>query len=321
MHRLLVTDLSQAANPYKIRFVYGLGTYADAVSAGQYSEAMFISASSSAAQFVGAPVDVKMPELDADTKVWAAVWCATDTATISFFTGLHEYETYTASPKFDSVTDLAVDLVDAPNATAVGVIADASAAATAADADLGDLFTAIPAAVATAVLADSDHPLATGADGGALISTDVQDLSATLSVDAKTLNGATPNNATQLTQRSEPPTTAAIATAVWANVSRTLTSWGTLVTSLQSIIILINELVLVKPAAAPATKAESNAAAAAVPAATLALVEAEGGSLDKLKAAQRDSATRDPDTGVVTLRDGTTVEWDADGSRTTTEPD
>lgn len=43
-----------------------------------------------------------------------------------------------------------------------------------------------------------------GADNKVLISTDSQDLSTSLHVDAKKLNGNTPNNATQLIQRSEP---------------------------------------------------------------------------------------------------------------------
>ena len=53
-----------------------------------------------------------------------------------------------------------------------------------------------------------------GTDGKMLISTDNQDVSTTLHVDAKTLNGAVPANAPALVQRSEPPTASTIAGAV-----------------------------------------------------------------------------------------------------------
>jgi hypothetical protein len=107
---VLITDLSQAANPYKMRLVWGTGSYADAVTANQYSEFMFASTSTNAAQFGGFPYSMQMPNLASGTKVWAAVWCATNGATISMYLGVHEYPEITGDPHYTAGVDLPVNL-------------------------------------------------------------------------------------------------------------------------------------------------------------------------------------------------------------------
>jgi hypothetical protein len=85
LHRILVTNASKDT-VYRIRFIWGGGTPAQAVTADNYSSFFYIKEAT--AQQV---VDVMTPDLPIDTKVWAECWNATNLATISLFVGLHEY--------------------------------------------------------------------------------------------------------------------------------------------------------------------------------------------------------------------------------------
>jgi hypothetical protein len=91
LHRLMMVGAS-SSTAYKLRFVYGSGTMADAITAGQFSELVIMS--DPAAQQVPHDVfDVMMPRgTCGTTKVWVQAWNATDNATIDFLIGLHEYE-------------------------------------------------------------------------------------------------------------------------------------------------------------------------------------------------------------------------------------
>jgi len=91
VHRILVVDTS-VGTIYKVRFVWGTGTMADAITAGQYSEAMYLIDAANPQQSGGSPVDIIMPRLDVGTKVWLQCRNATDNATIDFFVGIHEYD-------------------------------------------------------------------------------------------------------------------------------------------------------------------------------------------------------------------------------------
>lgn len=88
LHRILVLT-SSAATAYILRIVYGTGTMADAESAGQYTDVVFIRESGVGR---GAPISVMMPKLAVDNKVWIRAKNATDNATIDFLVGLHEYD-------------------------------------------------------------------------------------------------------------------------------------------------------------------------------------------------------------------------------------
>lgn len=86
-HRLMVVDAS-SQTIYKLRVIWGTGTMADAITAGQYSECVVQVLSAAARR---GPIDLKMPRLALDTQLWVQAWNATDNATIDFLIGLHEY--------------------------------------------------------------------------------------------------------------------------------------------------------------------------------------------------------------------------------------
>lgn len=87
LHRVLVSDAS-SITPYKIRIVYGTGTMAAAITAGQYTEVMM----TPVASVRRSPIDVPLPRQLAGTKVWMQCKNATNNATLDFFVGVHEYE-------------------------------------------------------------------------------------------------------------------------------------------------------------------------------------------------------------------------------------
>lgn len=92
LHRLLIVDVDHDT-PYKIRIVYGSGTMADAVSAGQYSEVIVKFDAANPTTSAGSPIEVMMPRRTCGTdKLWIQAWNATDNSQIDFLVGLHEYE-------------------------------------------------------------------------------------------------------------------------------------------------------------------------------------------------------------------------------------
>jgi hypothetical protein len=123
LHRIEVADLNNAATPYKIRFAWGATSYADAVTAGDYTDVMFTSSVTNANQFGSAPLDIKMRTVAAGTKMWGAVWHATTNATISFYVGIHEYPTITPSAEFSAGVALPVDLDGIATATDLAPLA------------------------------------------------------------------------------------------------------------------------------------------------------------------------------------------------------
>ncbi len=86
-HRLLVVA-NNSGSVYKLRAIWGLGTVAEGMAAGQYSEFMFIRDVQNTDRKI---MDVMMPKIAVGTKVWVECWNLTDDATISFFVGVHEY--------------------------------------------------------------------------------------------------------------------------------------------------------------------------------------------------------------------------------------
>ncbi len=87
-HFILVTDTDHAT-PYRLRFIYGSGTSGDAITAGQWSEIMFITA---AGPFLsGAEVEIHMPRVAMAWKLWVQVWNATNSSNVLFFYGSHSY--------------------------------------------------------------------------------------------------------------------------------------------------------------------------------------------------------------------------------------
>ncbi len=90
-HFLFVEDVSHASM-YMLRIIWGTGTMANAILAGQYSEEPVQSDPTNPQQANGAAIKLHMPRLTAGTKVWVQAWHATDNATIDFLIGIHEYD-------------------------------------------------------------------------------------------------------------------------------------------------------------------------------------------------------------------------------------
>lgn len=91
VHHLEVIAAS-STTVYKLRIVYGTGTMADAIAAGQYSTVM-VKYDPGIGDTSGTPIEIQMPRCAAGSmQVWVQAWNATNNATIDFFVGLHEYE-------------------------------------------------------------------------------------------------------------------------------------------------------------------------------------------------------------------------------------
>ena len=91
VHRIMVISCT-VTTPVKIRLVYGSGTMAAAIAAGQFSTVMarFDAAAGSA---LAVPVDIMQPrETCGVTQVWMQFWSVTNDASFSFYVGHHEYE-------------------------------------------------------------------------------------------------------------------------------------------------------------------------------------------------------------------------------------
>ena len=88
--RISIVSLSTDTE-WKLRLVYGSGTMATAITAGQYSEVMVINAVAGS-KSGGTPVDFRVPRLNSGIdQVWLQAWNVTDNATCDFFIGVHEY--------------------------------------------------------------------------------------------------------------------------------------------------------------------------------------------------------------------------------------
>jgi hypothetical protein len=87
VHRIFISSTTSITD-WVLRMIWGTGTMAAAIAAGQYSEFMFDIAAASRST----PVDVKMPRIPVDTKVWLQGKNATDDATVSFMVGVHFYQ-------------------------------------------------------------------------------------------------------------------------------------------------------------------------------------------------------------------------------------
>ncbi len=88
--RIFITAFS-ATTVYMCRIVWGTGTLADAITAGQCSE--FPATKPIATGLTqGIPEEIRCPRIASGTKVWVQCKNASDNATISFLFGIHEYD-------------------------------------------------------------------------------------------------------------------------------------------------------------------------------------------------------------------------------------
>jgi len=91
IHRLLVTDLDDETDAWRIRIIWGTGTSGDAITAGQWSEIMLQANAVPGNRAGGQPINVIMRRQSVGTKLWAQVWNNTNSETMSFFWGAHGY--------------------------------------------------------------------------------------------------------------------------------------------------------------------------------------------------------------------------------------
>lgn len=90
IHHLFVVA-SDDTSIWWLRVVYGSGTMADAITAGQYSEYPVIP-DAAVQGSISVVTDILMPRITCGTdKIWVQGKNTTDNATISFYVGLHEY--------------------------------------------------------------------------------------------------------------------------------------------------------------------------------------------------------------------------------------
>ena len=90
-HRIFVVSLDDDTTPWRIRLIYGTGTSANAITAGQWTEMMTMTNAVPGNRAGGSPVDVMMPRVDVGTKVWVQVWNDTNLEEMEFYWGAHGY--------------------------------------------------------------------------------------------------------------------------------------------------------------------------------------------------------------------------------------
>ena len=89
-HRIMIVDMDENADVWRIRFIWGTGTSAAAIIAKQWTEVMIISMISKIKDIGGSPVEVRCPRIPVGYKMWCQVWNAA-ADTLSFFYGVHGY--------------------------------------------------------------------------------------------------------------------------------------------------------------------------------------------------------------------------------------
>jgi len=90
-HRIEVTDLDDDTSPWRVRIIWGTGTSADAIAAGQWTEVMVTTNAVPGSRAGGSPVDIIMRRENIGVKIWAQVWNDTNLEELSFFWGAHGY--------------------------------------------------------------------------------------------------------------------------------------------------------------------------------------------------------------------------------------
>lgn len=90
-NHLLISDVSQAT-VYKLRMIWGSTNASVELAAGNYTETMIITDKTLGNTSGGVPIVIMTPSGPVGSKVWMQCWNATNSATIDFFIGIHEYE-------------------------------------------------------------------------------------------------------------------------------------------------------------------------------------------------------------------------------------
>lgn len=90
-HRILITSLDDETDPWRLRIIWGTGTSAAAIAAGQWTEVMIESNAVPGNRAGGSPADVRMPPIAVGSKMWAQAWNDTNSEVLEFFWGAHGY--------------------------------------------------------------------------------------------------------------------------------------------------------------------------------------------------------------------------------------
>lgn len=89
-HKILIVGVSND-NEFILRFVWGTGTMADAITAGQYTTKMIKFDSINPQLTAGEPIEVSIPKNAIGNKLWCQCKNGTDNATVDFYIGAHGY--------------------------------------------------------------------------------------------------------------------------------------------------------------------------------------------------------------------------------------
>lgn len=90
-HRIVVCDLDNETDLWRLRIIWGTGTSADAITADQWTEVPVISNAVPGNRAGGTPVEVRMPIVDIGTKLWVQSWNDTNGEVLQFTWGAHGY--------------------------------------------------------------------------------------------------------------------------------------------------------------------------------------------------------------------------------------
>ena len=90
-HNVLVVDLDDQTDAWRLRLIWGTGTSGDAITAEQWSEIMVISNAVPGNRAGGMPSDKRIPPIAVGSKMWAQAWNDTNGEIIQFYWGAHGY--------------------------------------------------------------------------------------------------------------------------------------------------------------------------------------------------------------------------------------
>lgn len=89
--RVLITDIDDDTTPWRMRIIWGSGTSAAAIAAGQWTEAMLIANAVPGNRAGGTPEEIRMPNIAIGLKLWAQSWNDSVGEVLSFFWAAHGY--------------------------------------------------------------------------------------------------------------------------------------------------------------------------------------------------------------------------------------
>lgn len=90
-HRLLIVDIDSETDEWRLRIIWGDGTSADAITAGQWSEIPIIANAIPGNRAGGVPMPIRMLPVAIGTKLWAQSWNDTLNEILQFTWGAHGY--------------------------------------------------------------------------------------------------------------------------------------------------------------------------------------------------------------------------------------